>query len=79
MESENKIEETPNTEAFGLNTAAYGPNTKEQQTNRDAIDRMKICLQCEHFLKMTKQCKKCGCFMVIKTRLPNATCPIGKW
>ena len=65
MESENKIGETLNTE--------------EQQINRNAVDRMKICLQCEHFLKMTKQCKKCGCFMIIKTRLPNSTCPIDKW
>ena len=68
MESENKIVE--------INVPE---DTEEQKINRNAVDRMKICLQCEHFLKLTKQCKKCGCFMIIKTRLPNATCPIGKW
>lgn len=68
MESENKIVE--------INVPE---NTEEQKINRNAVDRIKICLQCEHFLKLTKQCKKCGCFMIIKTRLPNATCPIGKW
>lgn len=68
MESENKIVE--------INVPE---DTEEQKINRNAVDRMKICLQCEHFLKITKQCKKCGCFMIIKTRLPNATCPIGKW
>jgi hypothetical protein len=44
-----------------------------------AEDRMDVCRSCEHFLKMTGQCKKCGCIMAIKSKLPNATCPIGKW
>jgi hypothetical protein len=44
-----------------------------------AEDRMNVCRSCEHFLKMTGQCKKCGCIMAIKSKLPNATCPIGKW
>jgi len=44
-----------------------------------AEDRMDVCRSCEHFLKMTGQCKKCGCIMAIKTKLPNATCPINKW
>jgi hypothetical protein len=30
-------------------------------------------------IKLTSQCKKCGCFMEAKTKLPNAECPIGKW
>lgn len=46
---------------------------------REAVDKMKICLQCEHFFNPTKQCKKCGCFMPIKVRLPNQSCPIEKW
>jgi len=28
---------------------------------------------------LSKQCKKCGCFMAIKTKLQAATCPLGKW
>ena len=28
---------------------------------------------------ITQQCKKCGCFMKIKTKLKNATCPLQKW
>jgi hypothetical protein len=47
--------------------------------NRPAIDRMKMCLQCEHFFKPTRQCKKCGCFMPIKVRLKGSSCPVGKW
>lgn len=41
--------------------------------------RFNICLGCEHLIQLTKQCKKCGCFMELKTKLEQATCPIGKW
>lgn len=42
-------------------------------------ERMTICIECPHLIKLTKQCSKCGCFMDAKTRLPNSSCPIGKW
>ena len=41
--------------------------------------RLAECRDCEHFIKATSQCKKCGCFMKVKTRLATARCPIGKW
>jgi hypothetical protein len=41
--------------------------------------RYSICLSCTELIKMTKQCKQCGCFMNIKTKLLDAKCPIGKW
>ena len=44
-----------------------------------AEDRMAICLDCEYLLSLTKQCRKCGCFMHLKTKLAHAECPIGKW
>jgi hypothetical protein len=44
-----------------------------------AEERLAICLQCPHLIKATHQCKKCGCIMDAKTKLPNASCPIGKW
>jgi hypothetical protein len=44
-----------------------------------ADERMSVCLGCEHFLKITGQCKECGCFMKAKTLLPHAECPIGHW
>ena len=47
--------------------------------NKIAKDRMEICKGCEHLIKLTHQCKECGCMMDAKTKLPNATCPIGKW
>ena len=51
----------------------------EDPKKREAIDKMKMCIQCPHFIKLTKQCKKCGCFMPLKVRLPGQSCPINKW
>jgi hypothetical protein len=42
-------------------------------------ERLKICLSCPELIKLTHQCKKCGCFMELKTKLAEAKCPIGKW
>jgi len=41
------------------------------------VERMEACNSCE-FLAV-KICKRCGCFMPGKIKLPNAFCPIGKW
>jgi|AntAceMinimDraft_12_1070368.scaffolds.fasta_scaffold00180_44 hypothetical protein len=41
--------------------------------------RMDACLGCEFLFKLSRQCRKCGCLMDAKTKLPHATCPIGKW
>jgi hypothetical protein len=51
----------------------------ERVSETDQVLRMKICNGCDHLIKLTTQCKKCGCFMTAKTKLANATCPIGKW
>ena len=47
----------------------------------DAISqkRLDICRSCDKFLKATTQCTECGCFMNLKTKLPNAECPLHKW
>lgn len=42
-------------------------------------ERYSICNSCPELINLTKQCKKCGCFMVSKTKLQMATCPLGKW
>jgi len=47
--------------------------------NLESKKRMDICLGCEHLIKLTHQCKECGCFMNLKTKLKEARCPIGKW
>jgi hypothetical protein len=54
------------------------PNAKNVSDDI-AKDRLTLCNSCPELIKLTKQCKKCGCFMVLKTKLEDATCPIGKW
>ena len=41
--------------------------------------RFSICKECPELIKLTKQCKKCGCFMKAKVMLEAASCPLGKW
>ena len=44
----------------------------------NANERLSVCYKCPSFTKV-KTCKECGCFMVAKTKLKDATCPLGKW
>ena len=41
--------------------------------------RFSMCQDCEHFISATSQCKECGCFMKVKTKVATARCPVGKW
>jgi hypothetical protein len=45
----------------------------------EANKRLDICKACPELIKLTHQCKRCGCLMNLKTKLKDATCPIGKW
>jgi hypothetical protein len=54
------------------------PNSKPA-TAELAEKRMDICTACPELIKITKQCKKCGCVMTAKTKLKSAKCPIGNW
>ncbi len=56
----------------------FNPNT-EYVTDEEAGKRMGICKSCPLLFKPTNQCKQCGCFMNLKTKMSHATCPIGKW
>jgi hypothetical protein len=51
------------------------PKSSEQE----AEDRLAICIECPRLIHSTKQCRECGCFMALKVKLKDATCPIGKW
>jgi hypothetical protein len=55
-------------------------NPNVDYVSKDVADsRYSICQSCPELISLTKQCKKCGCFMAAKTKLLNAQCPIGKW
>ena len=42
-------------------------------------ERLAICKSCDHYFKLTGNCKKCGCFMKVKARIAPLSCPINKW
>jgi hypothetical protein len=44
-----------------------------------AMERWNTCMTCDRLLRATRQCKECGCFMKIKVRLKNSSCPLNKW
>jgi hypothetical protein len=54
------------------------PNTRRLPSEASKV-RLDICKSCPELTKITMQCKKCGCFMVAKTKLEISKCPIGKW
>ena len=51
----------------------------EKLSEKESSKRLNVCLGCDRLIKLTNQCKECGCFMDMKVKLPHATCPIGKW
>jgi len=55
-------------------------NPMRKSSSEDLAEtRLSICKACPELIKLTTQCKKCGCFMSAKTKLEAAKCPIGKW
>lgn len=55
-------------------------NPNKPKAEKDlSLSRLEICVNCEFYRSRTNQCKKCGCFMKLKTTLEHAKCPIGKW
>ena len=52
----------------------------QPRSDKELIEsRLKICNGCEWFHKRLHKCRKCGCYMKLKTTLRQAKCPIGKW
>ena len=54
------------------------PNT-EYVTEEESERRYDVCKACPELIELTKQCKQCGCFMAMKTKLAKAECPLKKW
>lgn len=53
---------------------------RQPRSDKSLIEsRLAICNQCPAFNKNLAKCKKCGCFMKLKSTLRQASCPIGKW
>lgn len=54
------------------------PNTPRAEEEK-ATSRFAICQICPSLIRVTSQCKECGCFMKLKVKLEAAVCPLGKW
>lgn len=53
---------------------------RQARSDKDLIEyRLDICKQCPWLDKRLVKCKKCGCFMKLKSTLRQAKCPIGHW
>lgn len=50
----------------------------KQLPQKESQRRMAICNQCPELLALDR-CRRCGCFMRIKTQIPGAQCPLQKW
>ncbi len=70
------IEANKNSSVSPLDLVKPGTEWAEESV---ANERFSICQACPELINISKQCKKCGCFMAIKTKMQAATCPIGKW
>lgn len=42
-------------------------------------ERYSICQSCEKLYRPSDTCRVCGCFMKVKTWMPNQSCPLKKW
>ena len=55
-------------------------NPNQERSDGDLIKyRLDICKQCPWLDKRLVKCRKCGCFMKLKSTLRQAKCPIGHW
>jgi len=48
-------------------------------SEEEKINRLNICRECEWFESENERCKKCGCWLAIKTYMKSEHCPINKW
>lgn len=62
---------------FVETTVKLVKNGTLSQSERDA--RYNKCLQCPSFIRSSKRCSECGCFMEAKTWISGAVCPLAKW
>ena len=56
----------------------FDPNQKKADPDL-MKERLAICNECPWLNKSFVKCRKCGCFMKLKTTLMSAKCPEGKW
>jgi hypothetical protein len=56
-----------------------GIDTNEQSTKSLLDKRLEICRKCPFYNALTTSCLACGCNLLVKGKLIDATCPVGHW
>ena len=52
----------------------------QERSDKDLVDqRLAICNECPLLDKKLMRCRRCGCFMKLKSTLVQAKCPLDKW
>jgi len=52
---------------------------KKNNNKYTSKERINMCENCDDFKPITRQCGICWCFMDIKTKIKNKSCPKDKW
>jgi rRNA maturation protein Nop10 len=73
-----KLPKIPNLDKPARPWDVLNPNIEKVPTDVKE-SRPSACESCEFFMRLSRQCVKCGCFMDLKTELPHAFCPVHKW
>jgi len=63
--------------AVGRSAKRVGRGENPVATKEQAAERMAICTNCDSL--RNDKCIECGCFMKVKTKVAEESCPIGKW
>lgn len=53
-----------------------GMRQVEEEKRKERFD---ICVSCDRYNSENKTCLECGCYVEIKTRWPQESCPLQKW
>lgn len=64
--------------SFLISIISHIKNNFQKTTKEQKVDRLLICLDCEHKTK-DWQCNLCGCLLELKTDWASESCPIKKW
>jgi hypothetical protein len=54
-------------------------NKNKYASENSQKERLALCSLCPEFIKTSKQCKQCNCFIEEKAKLNSFSCPLGRW
>lgn len=76
---EQKVKASLGDMAKGIVKTTIQAVKKGKLNQEDRDKRYQTCINCPSFIRESKRCSECGCFMEMKTWIAGAMCPLGKW